>query len=359
MYDSPPSCCLRDRGLAGLVDMALISRKKCVYEPSDGLRDYLETHGRLVNLPILYDGLGAYSETIPVYDKHGEDTLWETALYRGADREVISRALVKIYADLKVMGDMSLIEHLVTDRVDVCTWGNTKPYRVRILNTLNENFDYFYVKKADASRIYGLELEHVLAPSRIEFMCDGQTVVEQHVSGIPAQDFMKHYLKDTRLDEVRLAKEFVKFNERCMLRLLGDMHAGNFVVDITPDFDETVYSMRAIDFDQQSYEGRSHVYLPQYYKVNNPLVFLGMRCMSVETVKQYRNEERTLMGNRAKVEEARLSALLDAMCEDELAPRENVLQLRGELAEYHGEPKFFAGESMGDLVRISLEQLAI
>ncbi len=334
--------------------MALISRKKQVYPPSDGLLDYLEKYGRLVDLPINYQGLGVYDETVAVYDKHGRDTLWETVLYRSSDRAFISKALVEIYADLKVMGDMTLMRHLVTDRVDVCTWGNTKPYRVRILNTLNENFDYFYVKKADASRLYGLELEHILAPSRLEFFCGGETVVEQHVSGIPARDFMEHYLKDSRLDEVRLAKEFVKFNERCLLRLLGDMHAGNFVVDITPDFDETVYSMRAIDFDQQSYEGRCHVYLPQYYKVNNPLVFLSMRCMSEETYKQYREEERTLMGNRARVEGERLSALLDCMCEDTLAPRENVLRLRKELSEHHGEPRFMQCESMGDLVRSSL-----
>ncbi len=338
--------------------MALISRKKRVYTPSDGLRDYLEAHGRLVCLPIHYEGLGRFQETVSVYDKEGRDTLWETVLYGGVDRERISRALVKTYADLKVMGDMSLMKHLVTDRVDICTWGNTRPYRVRILNTLNENFDYFYVKKADASRIYGLELEHVLSPSRIEFLCDGNTVVEQHVSGIPARDFIRGYLSDSKLDEVRLAKEFVKFNERCLLRLLGDMHAGNFVVDITPDFDETVYSLRAIDFDQQSYDGRCHVYLPQYYKVNNPLVFLGMRCMTEETFAQYRNEERTLMGNRARAEKGRLEKLLENMCEEELAPRENVIHLRGELAHYHNDDRFLKAESMGDLVRASLSLLA-
>ena len=338
--------------------MALISRKKRVYPPSDGLRDYLEAYGRMVTLPIHFEDLGRYQETVSVYDKHGRDTLWETVLYGGVDRERISKALVATYADLKVMGDMSLMKHLVTDRVDVCTWGNTKPYRVRILNTLNENFDYFYVKKADASRIYGLELEHVLSPSRIEFLCDGNTVVEQHVSGIPARDFINHYLTDTKLDEVRLAKEFVKFNERCLLRLLGDMHAGNFVVDITPDFDETVYSLRAIDFDQQSYDGRCHVYLPQYYKVNNPLVFLSMRCMTKETYAQYRNEERTLMGNRAKVESDRLEALLESMCEETLAPRANVMNLRQELATYHKDKRFLTSESMGDLVRCSLELLA-
>jgi hypothetical protein len=338
--------------------MALISRKKRVYPPSDGVRDYLEAYGRMVTLPIHFEELGRYQETVSVYDKHGRDTLWETVLYGGVDRERISKSLVATYADLKVMGDMSLMKHLVTERVDVCTWGNTKPYRVRILNTLNENFDYFYIKKADASRIYGLELEHILAPSRIEFLCDGDTVVEQHVSGIPARDFIKDYLTDSKLDEVRLAKEFVKFNERCLLRLLGDMHAGNFVVDITPDFDETVYSLRAIDFDQQSYDGRCHVYLPQYYKVNNPLVFLSMRCMTEETYAQYRNEERTLMGYRAKVEKDRLEALLESMCEESLAPRDNVLHLRADLAAYHNDQRFASAESMGDLVRCSLALLA-
>lgn len=337
--------------------MAVISRKKLVYAPSDGLRDYLESHGRIVPLPIRFEDLGRYQETVSVYDKHGRDTLWETVIYGGVDRERISAALVATYADLKVMGDMSLMKHLVTDRVDICTWGNTKPYRVRILNTLNENFDYFYMKKADASRIYGLELEHLLSPSRIEFLCYGDTVVEQHVSGIPARDFIGDYLTDTKLDKVRLAKEFVKFNERCLLRLLGDMHAGNFVVDITPDFDETVYSLRAIDFDQQCYDHRCHVYLPQYYKVNNPLVFLSMRCMTKETYAQYRNEERTLMGNRAKAERDRLDALLESMCEEELAPRENVLRLRSGLASYHNDRRFLAAESMGDLVRASLDLL--
>ena len=337
--------------------MALISRKKRVYPPSGGLRDFLEAYGRMVPIPIHFEDLGRYQETVSVYDKHGRDTLWETVLYGGVDRERISKSLVETYASLKVMGDMSLMKHLVTERVDVCTWGNTKPYRIRILNTLNENFDYFYIKKADASRIYGLELEHILSPSRIEFLCDGDTVVEQHVSGIPARDFIKDYLTDSKLDEVRLAKEFVKFNERCLLRLLGDMHAGNFVVDITPDFDETVYSLRAIDFDQQSYDGRCHVYLPQYYKVNNPLVFLSMRCMTEETYAQYRNEERTLMGNRARVEKDRLDSLLESMCEENLAPRQNVQHLRADLAEYHKDQRFLGAESMGDLVRCSLALL--
>ena len=37
-----------------------------------------------------------------------------------------------------------------------------------------------------------------------------------------------------------------------LVRLLGDMHAGNWVVDITPDFEKLHFRMRAIDFDQQT-----------------------------------------------------------------------------------------------------------
>lgn len=337
--------------------MVKISRKKRTYRVCPGFRNYLRTYERVVELPIQYEDLTRFGDTTPVYDKEGHDTLWETVLYSSADREEIDRALVRTYATLRVMGDTSLMEHLVTDRVDLCSYGNTHPFRVRILNTLNENFDYFYIKKADASRLYGLELEHLLSPNRIEFMCHRDTLVEEHTAGVPGDVFCREYLKDTHLDDVRLSKEFVKFNERCLFRLLGDMHAGNWVVDITPDFDETMYRIRPIDFDQQSYEGRCHVYLPQYYKENNPIIFLGIKCMSPRTVKQYREEERTLMFHRARAEHDRLDALLDVMEADDIAPPENVEQLSQELAEYHEDDRFVGATSMGELVRRSLEKL--
>ena len=40
-----------------------------------------------------------------------------------------------------------------------------------------------------------------------------------------------------------------------MIRLLGDMRAYNYVVVPTHDFDQVVYKIRPIDFDQQSFEG--------------------------------------------------------------------------------------------------------
>jgi hypothetical protein len=337
--------------------MALISKKKKPVPVRRELRDYLSNNGRIAQLPIAFETLRRFTETISLYNKRGQDTLWETVLYPRSEWPEIDRALVRTYAALKVLGKMTLMDHLVTDRVDVCTWGNTAPFRVRILNTLNENFDYFYVKRADASRIYGLELEHVLSPNRIEFLVLGDTVVEEHIPGIPGDDFVRNWLSGSHFDEVRLAKEFVKFNVRCFVRLLGDMHSGNYVVDVTPDFDETHYRLRAIDFDQQSYEGRLRVYLPQYYKENNPIVFLGMKCMTKTTVEQYREEELTLIATRARSEAQRLSQLLAAMSKDRLAPPEHVKQLRGELAEYYQDHRFHFCESMGELVQASLELL--
>lgn len=335
----------------------MISTRKQVVEVSGALRGYLGRHGREVSLPLMYEDLLRYGDTTPVYDKRGRDTLWETVLYPASERRTIYEQLVETYAILKVKGDASLMRHLVTDRVDVCSFGNTQPFRVRILNTLNENFDYFYVKRADASRVYGLELEHILSPNRIAYLSCANTLVEEHISGIPGDVFCRDYLEGAHLDEVRLAKEFVKFNERCFLRLLGDMHSGNYVVDMTPDFDETVYRIRAIDFDQQCYEPRCSVYLPQYYKENNPIIFLGMRTMTPETTLQYQEEERTLTRIRAQSERARLDDLLDTMSSDVLAPPAHVEQLAAEMSAHYEDPRFLGCQSMGALVRASLERL--
>ena len=51
-----------------------------------------------------------------------------------------------------------------------------------------------------------------------------------------------------------------------MIRLLGDMRAYNYVIIPTHDFDKVVYKIRAIDFDQQCYEGNLQIYRPQFLK---------------------------------------------------------------------------------------------
>ncbi len=337
--------------------MALISKKKTTYPISSTLRKYLIKYDRETKLPVQYTDLMRYDNTIPLRDRNDKDSLWESVFYPQSDMQQVHNDLKEIYAMLKSGGDLSVMQHLYVDRIDSCVYGNTLPFRVRIVNRINDNFDYFYIKVADASRIYGLELEHLLSPNRISYYVDRNTLVEQHIVGVPGDQFIKQYLDDPNLNKTRLAKEFVKFNERCFIRLLGDMHSSNFVVNITPDFEDVDYRIRAIDFDQQSYEGRKSIYLPQYFKENNPLIEIGLNCMTVETVRQYQKEERSLIARRYKVSRAEIADLLRAMSSDKISPIENVRKLGKDLAKHYSDPDFEQCETMGDLVKRSLDKV--
>ena len=337
--------------------MALISKKKQIFPISPGLREYLLGYSREVDIPIHYQELLRYSSSIALYDSKEQDTLWETVFYDQSDREEIHLNVKKIYALLKAGGDMSVMEHLYVDRIDLCVYGNTQPFRVRIVNRINDNFDYFYIKNADASRVYGLELEHLLSPNRISYLVHQNTLIEEHIAGIPGEKFMKDHMDLHDTNAIRLAKEFVKFNERCFVRLLGDMHSSNFVIDVTPDFEETHYRIRAIDFDQQSYEGKKSIYLPQYFKENNKLIELGMKYITPESMRQYQKEERTLISNRVKSAKVTIKNILNAMENDTLALPENVISLKEDLSKHYRSQEFLAAKNMGQLLRISLNQL--
>ncbi len=335
------------------------SKKKISYPIQSPLRLYLRKYNREINLPIQYDDLLRFSTSLALLDINGEDTLWETVYYSASDEQELYKSLTQIYALLKTDGDIEVLEHLSVDRIDFCTFGNTKPFRVRIINRYNDNYDHFYVKRADASRIYGLELEHLLSPNRITYLVDGATLIEEHIAGIPGDQFMgsKYLEEENSFNQIRIAKEFVKFNERCFVRLLGDMRAYNYVIDITPDIEGSQYRIRAIDFDQQSYEGRKNFYLPQYFKENNPIIFLGIKHMTSETVKQYQLEERSLIANRVRLGRRRLNNLLDEMRKDTISSPEKVTQLAEELSLHHKTDLFLRCHNMGELVMTNLELL--
>lgn len=337
--------------------MAIISKKKKIFKISPYLREYLQTYGREQDLGIQYTDLIRYTSSVPLFDQKGNDTLWETVFYQQSEEKHIHEALKRIYALLKADGDVSVIDHLYIDRVDICIYGNTKPFRVRIVNRINDLFDYYYVKIADASRIYGLELEHFLSPNKINFLVEGDTLIEEHIQGIPGDDFIKTYLRDPQLHEIRLAKEFVKFNERCLVRLLGDMHASNFVVEIIPDFDEIYYRIRAIDFDQQSYEGRRAIYMPQFFKQNNPIIQLGLKHMKPELELQYQKEERSLIASRIKSSGVNLYALLNAMTRDTISTPENINNLKDDLSKLYDDNEFLTCVNMGEIVKTSLKMV--
>lgn len=335
--------------------MISISKKKVYYPIPDLLFEYLKKYDKISPLPLQYNDLLRYQDSFPILDKNGVDTLWEGVVYEQYLIRELHEQLVRLYAFLKTDGDASVMEHLYIDRIDYCTFGNSHPFRIRIVNQFNDNYDYFYVKKADASRVYGLELENRLSPNILNFLVYKETLIEEHIAGIPGDIFIKNYLQSPNLNKVRIAKEFVKFNERCFVRLLGDMRAYNYVIDITPDFEDEQYRVRVIDFDQQSYEGRRKTYLPQFFKENYPIVKLCTELLTPQTINQYQQEERTLIARRYHSSESRLKELLEVMKKNKISPSEKVKQLREELAAYHQMPSFKTCQNMGEILQLNLE----
>jgi len=332
----------------------LISKKKKLYPVSDFLRTYLSRYGRIWTDSIRYDDLVRFTNAVPVYDEKDLDTLWTTVLYPDSERDEIHQRLLKAYSILKAHGDISITKHLYIERVDQCNHGNTLPFRVRVVNQINENFDYFYVKRIDANRIYGLELEHILSPNRVNYFIHEKTIVEEHIIGIPADAFLREDIPITDFDRVRLAKEFVKFNERCFVSLLGDMHSGNFVIELTRDFEKWHFRMHSIDFDQQSHHWRKEVYLPQFFHQNDPFLKLTMEKLAPENVLQYQKEERSLIANRVTVSHGRFSELMEVMREDIISSDENVKRLGHQLSNHYGDHRFDSCDTMGEIVYNSI-----
>lgn len=330
------------------------SKRKIPYSIQPPLRDYLREYSREIAFPLEYAKLTQFTDGFSLYDANGRDTNWMTVMYDSTTRSEINEALRYIYVLLKANGDTTIMEHLLVSRIDFCEFGNSKPFRVRIVNAYNDNQDYFYVKRADSSRVLGLELEHLLSPNRMHFLVQGDTLIEEHVVGIPGDIFMHSHLQHPGYKEVRIAKEFVKFNERCFIRLLGDMRSYNFVIDITPDFEEVQYRIRPMDFDQQCYDGRMNFYKPQYFTENNELINFGIKYMDKASSRQYQLEERAQMQLRMRVERTRLNTLMDSVVMEPLAPREKIIQLRSELADWYKEPAFHDCETMGEILHTSL-----
>ena len=257
---------------------------------------------------------------------------------------------------MHVDGNDDIIPYLNIDAIDFCTFGNTKPFRIKIRNVLNDNYVYLYVKQADASRVYGLELEEILSPNQVNFLVQGDTLIEEHIFGIAGDYFIKEHLKSlSNIDQSAVAKEFVKFNERCFVRLLGDMRSYNYVVVKTHDFDRIQYRFRAIDFDQQSYEGEQLVYFPSSFKENKPLVKLVEKLLTSKSVEQYKREERSLIAKRASSNHDRLNELVICMMEDKISIDENVEQLKTYLYELTKDVRFKHSANMGEILNSALD----
>ena len=100
------------------------------------------------------------------------------------------------------------------------------------------------------------------------------------------------------------------------------------------------------------------MYLPQFFKENNPYVELCAKYMNKETILQYQLEERSLISRRIKTARFRLASLLEVMEGDEISQKDKVLQLREELAAHYKSDLFLKCKNMGHIMKVSLEMLS-
>ena len=192
---------------------------------------------------------------MPILDGNDEDTLWVDCLYSMSDRDELVLNLKRLYSILHADGSDTILPFITVDSIAFCTFGNTKPFREGSeCHQRQLHFPVHQEMRRFPHLRVGIGATSVAEPH--QFLGLPNTLIEEHIVGIPGDVFIDQRLDSLSMQDKRaLAKEYIKFNERCFLRLLGDMRSYNYVVVITQDFDRIQYRLRAIDFDQQSYEG--------------------------------------------------------------------------------------------------------
>lgn len=332
-----------------------IEFRKPIYPIGKSLEDYLEKHNRTTHIQICYEDLLRFSGYTSLLDKDGKDTYWLDVFYPEFEYLEIEASLNKIYTLLHSDGDEETLPFLKVGSIHFCSFGNSKPFRIRVRNILNDNYTNFYIKKADASRIYGLEFEDIFSPNRINFLVFKDTLIEEHILGIPGDVFITSYLsRCTELEKAQIAKEFVKFNERCMIGLLGDMRSYNYVVIPIHDFDQVVYRIRAIDFDQQSYEGQLKIYVPQYFKENIEMVELVNKKLKPNSIEQYRKEVRSAIAKRVLTSNQRYKDLIEIMKTDNISSPEKISELAISLQKLTYNTHFKKCKNMGEILETGI-----
>jgi hypothetical protein len=326
--------------------------QKEVYPVSLQLQSYLQLHKRDITLPVAYTDLFHYRYTNAIRDKNGRHTHWENVVYDEALLYTLQEKLIEIYCLLMKLET----DDLIITAIDFCEYANSMPFRITLNDLSNGETHFFYIKAADSSRIYGLELEQLLSPNPTHFLYHQNTLIEQHIDGLPGDEFAIEINHLSTEEKRQLAEEFIRFNERSFARLLGDMRSYNFVTKQTGNT-HNPYRIRAIDFDQQSYEGRLNLYLPQFYKENIEYVQLVIASFTNEQIEQIRQQERVELKLFAQDNSVKLNHLLQAMATEEISDNYKVLQLRNELNSYFKTDCFSDCSTMGALVRQQLTQL--
>ena len=324
--------------------------QKEVYAVSPALQQYLQQYKKDRPLPIAYKELLHYEYTNAIKDDKGKHTHWERVVYNETLLAKLKQKLALLFAQLTNETDIQI------ESIDFCEFANSMPFRINIIHAKNKSKDFFYIKSADASRIYGLQLEQLLTDNHINFLYHQNTLVEEHIDGMPGDDFLTT-LESLHKDEKRsLAEEFIRFNESCFVRLLGDMRSYNFVVLRSRDAQKP-FTIKAIDFDQQCYEGRLNLYWPQFYKENYRYVQSATHVLNETAIESIRKKERQHLASLYIKNNAQLQVLLNIMGKEEISDNYKVVSLGKELDGYHHTQHFRRCKTMGELVKEQLRYL--
>jgi len=331
--------------------------QKEIFPVNQAFRDYLQHYGRDTALPVLYHHLVNYSYANSIKDKKGKWTHWENAVYETEHFEKLKQGLLTNYAILKKLPVTIVQEQYNVERIDFCDYGNSIPFRIKIAENNSGRHDFFYVKQADASRIYGLELEHLLTHNPINFLHYQNTLVEEHIDGIAGDIFLEQNPGMGGSERKAIAKAFVQFNENCFVRLLGDMRSYNFVINSLSSDSHTRYRLRAIDFDQQCYEGRKVLYFPGFYKENAAYVELVLQHLTAVEIEESQQIEFASMAARIINYRRRLMELLNSMVNDDISENYKINILKNELNHHFNTTRFAACKTMGAIVKQQLKQV--
>ena len=135
------------------------------------------------------------------------------------------------------------------------------------------------------------------------------------------------------------------------------MRSYNYVVIPIHDFDQVIYKIRAIDFDQQSYEGKFSVYRPQFFKENKPMMDVVKDKLKADSIIQYKIEERSTISRRLIISDDRMKQLISIMKKDTISSADKVNNLKNEIFKFTNEDSFIKSKSMGELMEKTLNYL--
>ena len=116
-----------------------------------------------------------------------------------------------------------------------------------------------------------------------------------------------------------------------------------------------VYRIRAIDFDQQCFEGKLKVYRPQFFKENYIMVELVRAKLQHNSVDQYKIEERSIVAKRIISSGNRINRLVNICKGDEISLEENIELLKSQIYELTLDVKFKKCTTMGQVLDLALD----